>query len=266
MVVATLAPTGAPARPRVDVAALERLLPRPPLHRRLEERADPTGLSRPPDPGTRARGALYKHPDLGNIYAPKSLRRLVSVPGRAGLLDPMREVGLLVMVQKRPIFRIEDDGTPVLLRYEIVQVAYTHNERVDAGAAIQANRVFGTTGTTANGVFTAVAVANAALTKTKTDLSLGSATGGATTNEFTTLGLVRIAGTVGTYTAPSSLGGTFSQVISKLFTATGGATAKGSGLFDSTTASGSNLYVEDNHTDAVLVTNDTLTESWTITN
>jgi hypothetical protein len=222
MVVATLAPTGAPARPRVDVAALERLLPRPPLHRRLEERADPTGLSRPPDPGTRARGALYKHPDLGNIYAPKSLRRLVSVPGRAGLLDPMREVGLLVMVQKRPIFRIEDDGTPVLLRYEIVQVAYTHNERVDAG--------------------------------------------GATTNEFTTLGLVRIAGTVGTYTAPSSLGGTFSQVISKLFTATGGATAKGSGLFDSTTASGSNLYVEDNHTDAVLVTNDTLTESWTITN
>jgi hypothetical protein len=133
---------------------------------------------------------------------------------------------------------------------------------VDRGAVRQDLALFGSTSM----ALIAVSVANAALTKAKGDESLGSVTPDVTTNEFTTIGLSRAAGTLGAYTAPASLGAVFSRVISKLFTFTGSGTAKGSGLHSSTTVVGSFLYVEDNHTDAVGVTNDTLTEQWTISN
>ncbi len=196
--------------------------------------------------------AFMRDPELGNLYLP-ALARAVSRPGRVTRRATDGEVGIFVAKQHR-------DG-------ELIWASVTHNERLDAGGAIQANRVFGTTGTTANGVFTAVAVASATLTKTKTDLSLGSATQGVTTNEFSTLGLARAAGTVSTYTLPSTLGGTFSQLITRLFTATGAATALGAGLFDSLTVAGSGLYVEDNFaSSAVLAANDTLTCQITISN
>lgn len=219
----------------------------------VSERRDPSGLSLPP---TRP-GALWRSPVLGNIYAPKALRGLKSY-GPGPLRSSMAEVGILVTTHRRPVY--DDAGR--LLRYELVGYDITHNERVDRGALRQDLAVFGSTSM----AFTAVAVASAALTKAKGDESLGTTSANATTNEFTTIGLSRAAGSLGAYTAPSSLGGTFSRVISKLFTFTGSGTAKGSGLFDSTTVSGSFLYVEDNHTDAVGVTNDTLTEQWTISN
>jgi hypothetical protein len=194
---------------------------------------------------------------LGNVYVPKALRGLKSY-GPGPLRSGLREVGILVTVHRRPVF--DDAGR--LLRYDLIAHDVTHNERVDRGAVRQDLAVFGSTSM----AFTAVAVANAALSKAKGDESLGTASANATTNEFTTIGLSRAAGSLGAYTAPASLGAVFSRVISKLFTFTGSGTAKGSGLFDSTTVSGSFLYVEDNHTDAVGVTNDTLTEQWTISN
>lgn len=210
-----------------------------------------------------SRPVLYTDADLGRIFVPRALTQLISLPGRATRRAVAGEVGIFVAKQHRP--RFNDAGQ--LTGMDLLWSSITHNERVDAGAAIQANRVFGTAGTTANGVLTVVAVANGTLTKAKTDLSLGSASANVTTNEFTTIGLSRAAGTVSTYTAPASLGGTFSQLITKVFTASGSGTAYGAGLFDQVTVSGSNLYVEDNFAStAVLVSSDTLTVSITITN
>jgi len=55
--------------------------------------------------------------------------------------------------------------------------------------------------------------------------------------------------------------------VSKLFTATGGATAYGAGLFDSTTVAGSLLYAEGLFSsNAILATTDTLTVQCTPAN
>ncbi len=215
---------------------------------------------------------LLIDPDLGRVDVPEALKRYISLPG-----GPTRkahgEVGIFIAKWKRPQYRCGQAsyahdyrlcGDPdCLVRMELMGASISHNERVDAGAAAQDALVFGS-GTTR---FTTVAVANATMTKAQTDKSLDSVTQSVTTHEFTTLGLSRAAGSLGAYTAPASLGGTFSRVITKTFTASGGATAKGAGLFDSVTVSGSTLYVEDNFSsDAVLVTNDTLTVNATITN
>ena len=169
------------------------------------------------------------------------------------------EVGICVAVQKRPKFSL--DG--VLLGFETIWASITHNERVDRGALIQDVQCFGTPTT----VFTAVAVASAALTVAAGDESLGTATPDVTTNEFTTIGLTRAAGGLGSYVAPASLGATFDRTITKTFTATGGGTAQGAGLFDDLTPTGSFLYVEDNFgSTAVLVNNDTLQVDVTISN
>lgn len=220
------------------------------------------GAARLFGPGTpleAQRAVLYRDPDLGRVFVPAALHRVVSYPGvPARRLHGPGELGIFVARQRRPRLR---DG--MLDALELIWVSITHNERVDRGAERQDNRCFGSGGA----VFTAVAVANAALTKNKADESLGSTTADVTTNEFTTLGLARAAGSLGAYTAPGSLGGQFSRVITKTFTATGNATARGAGLFDSVTVSGSKLYVEDNFaSDAVLVNNDTLTVNITITN
>jgi hypothetical protein len=219
-----------------------------------------------PQPQRQLAGVTF--PQMGRVELP-FLTRAVSRPGRG--VRPavnLREVGICAAVARRPVWADGDPASGVLLRMEEFWRSLTHNERVDVGAAIQFNLVFGTSGTTAVGVLTVIAVATTGFTtKTKTDLSIGSASANVTTNEFTGSGLARVAGTVSTYTAPASLGATASQLLTKLFTATAGATAHGSAVYDSATVSGSHLYVEDTFSsDAVLVTNDTLTVNWTITN
>jgi hypothetical protein len=216
------------------------------------------------------RNLIYRDPDLGNIYTPPGFWRSKSYPGQPTRRIKPGEVGIFVAVQKRPIYR--DDG--FLERMETLWWSITHNERVDAGADKQARQTFGAGASpaapSATVYFSVMAIANATLTKAKGDQSLGSTSSGVTTNEFTTLGLARVAATTpvgGDYTAPASLGAQFAQILRKTFTATGSATALGGGLFDSTTVAGSILYAEDNYaSSAVLVTNDTLTQTITVNN
>lgn len=218
---------------------------------------------------------LYRDPDLGRILLP-AIGRTISRP-HAPVRAAHGEIGVFVAKQRRPrvVDLVEQHGVlvPVVAGYDLIWASITHNERVDVGADKQAKQVFGGGGTpgapSATAYFNVIAVASATLTKAKGDQSLGSTSANVTTNEFTTIGLSRAAATLagGNYTAPSSLGGTFSQVISKTFTASGGGTAYGCGVFDSTTVSGSILYVEDNFSStAVLVSGDTLTVTVTITN
>ncbi len=204
---------------------------------------------------------LYEHPSLGNIYIPEIFKRGLSLPGRPtrGVYRP-GEVGIFVAAQQRPKF-----VNGILQGFETIWSSITHNERVDRGAIIQDVNCFGTPST----AFTAVAVVGpgGTITVTKTDESLGIITPDVTTNEYTTIGLSRAAGSLGTYTPPASLGAVFSRIITKTFTASGSGTAFGAGLFDDPVVSGSFLYVEDNFAStAVLVTDDTLQVDVTISN
>lgn len=213
---------------------------------------------------------LYRDPDLGRIWVPPDLLKLISLPGR-----PVRrlygpgEVGVFVAKQRRPVI---EDGITRAMR--MIWHSITHNERVDAGASQQAKQVFGGGASPASPSATVfpsvIAVANASLTKAKGDQSLGSTSSGVTTNEFTTIGLSRAAADAragGDYTAPSTLGGTFAQVLKKTFTASGTGTAQGAGAFDSTTVAGSILYVEDNFsTSANVISGDTVAVTITLNN
>lgn len=203
---------------------------------------------------------------LGRIYLP-GLDTSISLPGRGVRKMYTGEQGIFVASQQRLIWG--DNGPRLLTIWDSV----THNERVDAGADKQSRQVHGggasPAAPSATAYFNVVAVASATLTKAKGDQSLGTTSASVTTNEFTTIGLSRATATLGggNYTAPSTLGATFSQVISKAFTASGSGTAYGAGIFDSTTVAGSILYVEDNFSStAVLVSGDTLTVTVTITN
>lgn len=202
---------------------------------------------------------LTIHPDLGRIFVPEEFKRSISLPGMPVRKASTPEMGIFIATQKRW------NETKQIM--ETLWASITHNERVDMGAAIQVNRTFGTVGTTSVGVITAMAIANASLTKAKTDLSLGAASANVTTNEATTAGLSRTAATVQNYVTPASLGATFSCDFYKSFSVSGTITAYGAGLFDSTTVSGSHLYVEDNFsTSASLINGDTLNVTITVTN
>lgn len=189
-------------------------------------------------------GLIYRDPELGRVFVPTYSLSLPSSP------TILKEYGICVALQHRH---------GVLIDHKIA-----HNERVDQGSVRQDVAMFGA-GTT--NTFINIALASASITVAKTDLSLGTITASVTTNEFTTLGLARAAGSLSTYTAPSTLGGAFSRIITKLFTASGGATVYGSGLFDSATVSGSNIFCELLFgSTSILVSSDTLTVNWTVSN
>lgn len=213
--------------------------------------------------------AALHNPLLGRVYVPGRLLASKSYAGGAIRRVQPGEIGIFVATQQVPQF----DGDGRLVGYKLVWSSITHNERVDAGAQKQAVQCFGGGGTpaapSATVYFNVLAIASAALTKAKGDQSLGSASTGVTTNEFTTIGLSRAVATqiAGNYTVPASLGAQFAQKISKLFTATGTGTAQGAGVFDSVTPAGSILYAEDNFgSTAVLNNADTLTVEVTVNN
>lgn len=170
---------------------------------------------------------------------------------------------------QRVIDRFRGLIDPALFQRELVWASVGHNERVDRGAAIQFQRLLGTTGTggTAAGVFVNIALANASLVPAAAHLSLNSNSDGVTTNEFTTLGLSRAAGVAAGYSAPASLNATASGTVANTFAVTGTATVHGSGLFDHITPASGDLWVEANFTEgsASVVNTDSLVVTWTIT-
>jgi hypothetical protein len=216
--------------------------------------------------------------DLGRIFLP-ALARATSAPGARTRRAIEGEFGLVVAKQRRPVVRMREGKggvlLPELLGFQTIWASVSHNERVDAGANYQAKQVFAggssPAAPSATVYFNVIGVASASLTKAKGDQSLGSTSSGVTTNEYTTVGLSRATANSpagGDYTAPASLGAVFSQVVAKTFTVSGaGGTAYGAGLFNSTTVAGSILYVEENFSsNAVLVSGDTLTVTFTISN
>lgn len=169
---------------------------------------------------------------------------------------------------------------PVYFERQMGWVSVTHNDRVNDGAGIQVNRLFGTVGTPSTaGVIINIALGSSAIptggttiTKTATDSSLGANAAAGTTLEFVTLGLSRAAGTPTNFVAATTLDGTCSVDIAKtaavgtVFTATGTAEVNASGLFDHVTPASSNLYCEDNFSaEASMVNTDTLAITWTVT-
>lgn len=241
-------------------------------------------------------------PEVGAIWLPEAT---VSYP-KGGRARPIHR-NVVVAVHKRlygkihNVFQIEDkpeltDGNewceevlapyrgevnPVYFEREIANVSVAHNSRVNDGAAIQTNRIFGTIGgLTAAGPFLNVALGSSAIptagttiTITATDSSLGANAGAGTTLEFVTLGLSRKLGVASNYVAASTLDGTCSGDVictgaggSTIFTATGTAEVNASGLFDHITPASSNLYCEANFSaEASMVNTDTLAVTWTVT-
>jgi hypothetical protein len=200
---------------------------------------------------------------LGRVWLPRRWDARVSYPGGGALKSALRECGIFLARQARPVYSPEG----IVLRYELVWTSFTHNERVDAGAAEQAVQCFAGSGSPASPSATkypsVIAVATTGFTtKTKTDQSIGTSSAGVTTNEFTSGGLSRHAVTApagGDYTAPSSLGGQFTQNLAYQFTSTATQTAHGGAVFDSSTVGGSVLYCEDVFSaDASLLSSDTL--------
>ncbi len=156
-------------------------------------------------------------------------------------------------------FRGKVDPTDLLP--ELIWADIGHNERTDKGGDINITRLFGAVSgaSTAAAVLTALAIASASLSVAHADLSLGSASPNVTTNEFTTIGLSRVAATVQNYVATATLDATVSVDLYRSFSITGSGTAYGGGVFDSATPSGSFLFVEKNFASSVAVLNlDTL--------
>jgi len=126
------------------------------------------------------------------------------------------------------------------------------NARVDAGAARQNANTFGT----ALGTFQWIACSPTTLTPAKADTTLSG--------EMTTLGFSRALASPA-YTAPSSLGGTFTQVLTKTFLGSGGWSVNSIALFDQL-AIGGTMFSEINlSSTASGASGDSLAITYTIT-
>lgn len=191
-------------------------------------------------------------------WSQKGLFKLPDVPNPT---NPQRQIEEFLNPFRK-------DFDPDVFKSDLVWADIGHNERVDKGGDINITRLFGAASgaSTAAGVLTAMAIASASLTVAHADLSLGSGSANATTNEFTTIGLSRAAATVQNYVATTTLDATVSVDLFKSFSVSGSGTAYGAGVFDSTTVSGSFLFIEKNFSSsAVVVNGDTLQVTITIT-
>jgi hypothetical protein len=141
--------------------------------------------------------------------------------------------------------------------YRADRLRFSYNSRVDAGAALCASLISGTTlgGISSPSTAKYIAVSPTTLTPAKGDTTLSG--------ELSTNGFTRALATAGTYTAPASLDGAASYILTKTFTATGAQTVASAAIFDA--ASTGNMFVEGNFaSSATLATNDTLTVNWTV--
>ena len=134
---------------------------------------------------------------------------------------------------------------------------FVYNSRVNAGAALQASVMSGSTlgGLTSPLPPNKIALSTTSLTPAATDTTL--------TGETALSGLARIAGTVQNYVAPGSLDGAASYDCYHQFTAGAAATIQSTALFDATSAG--NMFAEVNFSSsATLAINDILQVTWTV--
>jgi len=142
---------------------------------------------------------------------------------------------------------------------KVKKVGHSFNARVNAGAALCASLISGTTlgGISSPGAAKYIALSTSSLTPAKTDTTL--------TGESAATGLARALATAGTYTLPATLDGAASYVLSKSFTnSSGGAvTIVSTAIFDAATSG--NMFVEGNLASSYSVAiGDSLTINWTI--
>lgn len=138
-----------------------------------------------------------------------------------------------------------------------VAVGTSYNSRVDKGAALCASLISGTSLGGISAPLTAkyIALSTSSLTPAKGDTTLSGETAAS--------GLARALGTAGTYTAPASLDGAASYVLTNTFTSAASATIVSAAIFDA--ASTGNMLVEANLSASVtVVSGDTITINWTI--
>jgi len=150
-----------------------------------------------------------------------------------------------------------DDGFSFVGVYALPKMRVAFNSRVDAGAALTASLMSGTTlgGISSPAAPKYIAVSPTTLTPAKGDTTLSG--------ELSTNGFTRAAATAGGYSAPASLDGAASFTQTKTFTATGTQTVASAALFDA--ASTGNMFAEGNFlSSATLSTNDTLQVTWTV--
>ncbi len=141
--------------------------------------------------------------------------------------------------------------------YKLPKTRVAFNSRVDAGAAITASLMSGSTlgGISSPAAPKFIAVSPTTLTPAKGDTTLSG--------ELAVNGFTRAAATAGGYVTPASLDGAASFTQTKTFTATGTQTVASAALFDA--SSTGNMFVEGNFaSSATLSTNDTLTVTWTV--
>jgi hypothetical protein len=151
----------------------------------------------------------------------------------------------------------QDDGFSFVGVYKLPKLRVAFNSRVDAGAALTASLMSGSTlgGISSPGAPKFIAVSPTTLSPAKGDTTLSG--------ELATNGFTRAAATAGGYSAPSTLDGAASFTQTKTFTATGTQTVASAALFDA--ASTGNMFVEGNFaSSATLSTNDTLQVAWTV--
>lgn len=141
----------------------------------------------------------------------------------------------------------------------VKSLSRSYNARTDKGAALVASLLAGTAlgsiSSPAAPVY--MALSTSTLTPAKTDTTL--------TGETAAAGLARAVATPGTYTAPASLDGGASYVLSKTFTNTSGGlvTVVSAGVFDA--ASAGNMMLEGNlSSSAAVQPSDALTLNWTV--
>jgi hypothetical protein len=125
----------------------------------------------------------------------------------------------------------------------------TYNARVNVGAALSAYLLSGSNlgSLTSPNVPKYIALSTSTLTIAATDTTLSG--------ETSATGMGRTAGTIGTYTAPGSLDGAASYLITNTFTNSSGSTVTigSSALFDA--SSGGNMFSEANFTSPIAVLN-----------
>lgn len=161
-------------------------------------------------------------------------------------------------LRRKEYIQTIEDG-PNAGRVGVYRLAHgvTFNSRVDAGAALTASLMSGSTlgGISAPAAPKYLATSSTSLTPAHGDTTL--------TGEISTNGFARALATAGSYSAPASLDAAASFTFSKTFTATGSQTVNSAALFDASSAG--NLFVEGNLSSTVnAVTNDTLAITWTV--